>query len=134
MRFIIYLVLLLPISVPYGAEAGEGNDLSPFGPILSVSVLQTGQTYENFVRQGVDQIYILDPEKRKAISIQFEPDSQQLELTAVSSSGARLLQTHCAQNVLCRQQLLFAPEPGHSLILTIRSPSLPENIHYSLYV
>lgn len=134
MRFSFYLLLLFVVSVPANSEAADGTYLSPFGPIVSISLLQAGQTYENFVHQGADHIYILHPEDKKVISVEFEPDSQQVELTVVSSSGARLLQTHCSRNVLCRQQLLFAPEPGHSLIFTIRSPSLPDSIHYSLYV
>lgn len=130
---VVIVVALLGLLCPLAHAQLEWNPVaSTIGRTLVLQLI-AGQTAERSLQPGIEDVYVFSTAGQKVVSVEFEPDVQNVELRVVSSGGTSLLQTRCKQNVLCRKQLLFAPRGENNAWFRVDSPSTIRT-HYSLYV
>lgn len=132
-RFLL-LILLLPATAVALQDIGYDLGVSPFGSRLRVFSLQGGQTAEAALSGGEHHVYILPGSERRVYSVELGQDGQELELKALSQDGTILLQTHCEENILCRNGLLFSSEAHQTILIVVESRPRRPRVHYNLYI
>lgn len=131
-----FLLLILLLEAPAAAFPDIGYDLgvSPFGARLEVFSLQGGQTAEAALSDGERHVYILPGSDRRVYAVELGQPGLDLELKALSQDGTILLTTHCEENILCRNKLLFSSEANRPILIVVESKPGQRRLHYNLYI